>query len=142
MIKKHTVFESFLKYIIALIFLFVIYVYVYKHKSLYTILTGLVIFTIFLYVRLKCYKVLIFDDKIIFYELLKKNRIFNSEDIIKIHISSEDIHTRIEGPRRYMYIQTDKEKYAFNIHELENERFYDDIREFISKNNIRYIHDK
>lgn len=142
MIKKYTVLRCLVEYAILLIIFIVIGKCIIKNLDSIILILCTLIFSIGIFIRCMYYKIQIFDDKIVFYELLKKKREFKYDIISKIYISDIEIPNKFLGIQRYINIYTGNEKYVFNIYELENEQFYKDIYEISKNYDIEYLRDK
>lgn len=142
MIKKYTVLRSLFGYAILLIISIIMEKCIIKDFNFAILLLCTFIFSIGIFIRCKHYKIQIFDDKIVFYELFKKEREFSYDIISKIYISDIEIPNKFLGIQRYINIYTRNEEYVFNIYELENEQFYKDIYEISKKYDIEYLCDE
>lgn len=89
-------------------------------------------------VRHKYYKIIIFQDKIIFYELLEDKKQFNFVDIKQIFIEKSYMRTKVESSRQYMQLHTKNELYKFDIEGFENAGFKTDLLNICRKYNIKF----
>jgi hypothetical protein len=142
--KEYNIVKKLVSYILVVAVLFIvvpIFIPNFKFNAYSIILLMLIIFIVMV-VTLKDYKIIIEDECISFYRLFSKPKIFKTTDIRKISIANIRVPNRIRGAVRDILIITNDEQFIFNIHELENEDLYRDIKLISQKNNIIFTSDK
>lgn len=136
--KEYSISKKLISYILIIAALFIVVPNLIPHFkfNVYSIILLILIIFIIMTVTFKDYKIIIEDGHISFFRLLNKPKIFKITDIRKIDIGDINVPNRLRGTIRNIIITTDNEQFAFNIHELENESFYSDIKLISQKNNI------
>lgn len=142
--KEYGISKKLISYILIIAALFIVLPSFIPHFkfNVYSIIMLLLIIFIIMAVTFKDYKVIIEDEHISFFSLLNKPKIFKITDIRKIGIGDINVPNRLRGTIRNIIVTTDNEHFVFNIHELENESFYSDIKLISQKNNIILTSDK
>ncbi|MCG8481808.1 MAG: hypothetical protein MJA31_00720 [Clostridia bacterium] len=136
--KQYTVLKSFIFYLLIAIGTIIIIPYIIKGDIWFITCVGAIVFSIIAIAVFNHYKVVILYDKIIFYKLFKNKKEFDLSSISRISIGDIIVPNRMIGARKYLHIETKDEEYIFNINELGNTSFYNDIRELSKKYNILY----
>ncbi len=140
--KKYVPIKGILRDIILFTIITIIFMNIANISKLFAASIGILVSVIKLIMIFNDYKLTLSDKEIVLYKLFRKKITILSQDILEIEIGKYDTINRAQGTIRYMYIKTQNYKYKFNVHELENEKFYDDIMQFTTKRNIKYLNSK
>ncbi len=137
--RKYSVIREIVIWIIIDIIGTIILVNTINISKIVAIISSITATVPILIARYNNYKLVISDEEIVLYKSFIKKTQIPLENIVEIEIGNSFTGSRIQGCVKYMYIKTSTDNYKFNIVNIESEKFYNDIKNLATKQDIEYF---